>query len=139
VAVEHSATGPVGDAGHGAGERAGPHGAGTRGPDRQIADMAGPSALPRRNGELVFESAWAARVFGMTVGLHQSWTFAWNEFRDRLIAEIGDAERQGRDSGYYERWFAAFERVLADRGLVSRAELDARTAEFERGLRDDVF
>lgn len=108
-------------------------------PDRQIADMAGPSALPRQKGELVFESAWAARVFGMTVGLNQSQRFHWNEFRDRLIAEIGAAEREERGSTYYERWFAAFERVLTDKGLVTRAELEARTAEFARGLRDDVF
>jgi len=108
-------------------------------PDRQIADMAGPSALPRRNGELVFESVWAARVFGMTVGLNQSQRFHWNEFRDRLIAEIGAAEREERDFSYYARWFAAFERVLTDKGLVSSAELEARTAEFARGLRDDVF
>lgn len=108
-------------------------------PNRQIADMAGPSALPRKNGELVFESAWAARVFGMTVGLNQAQRFHWNEFRDRLVEEISASEHQDRDASYYEQWFAAFERLLADRGLISRAELGARTAEFESGLRDDVF
>ena len=109
------------------------------GPDRQIADMGGPSALPRKNGELVFESAWAARLFGMTVALNEAQRFHWNQFRDRLIDEIATAERQGLDSTYYTRWFAAFERLLADTGLVSPAELQSRAAEFECGHRDDVF
>jgi nitrile hydratase accessory protein len=107
--------------------------------DRQIADMAGPSALPRKNGELVFESAWAARLFGMTVALNQAQRFHWNQFRDRLIDEIAAAERNGIDSTYYARWFAAFERLLADTGLVTPAELQARAGEFECGHRDDVF
>jgi nitrile hydratase accessory protein len=107
--------------------------------DRRIADMAGPSALPRKNGELVFESAWAARLFGMTVALNQGQQFPWNQFRDRLIDEIATAERQGVESSYYARWFAAFERLLGDTGLVSPAELEARAAEFECGHRDDVF
>ena len=54
-------------------------------PDRQIADMNGASALPRKNGELVFDAAWEARVFGMTISMHERQLFAWNEFRDELI------------------------------------------------------
>jgi nitrile hydratase accessory protein len=108
-------------------------------PDRAIADMAGPAALPRKNGELVFESAWAGRLFGMTVALNEAGEFRWNEFRDRLIAEIAEAERRAAGSTYYERWFRALERLLDDTGLVPRAVLEARTAEFESGRRDDVF
>lgn len=107
--------------------------------DRQIADMAGAGALPRKNGELVFDAAWAGRAFGMTLALHQGCRFAWNEFRDRLIAEIAEADRRDDGSTYYERWMAAFERLLAEKGLVSLGELEARTAEFQTGLRDDVF
>ena len=40
---------------------------------------------------------------------------------------------------YYERWLAAFERLLDRHGLVRADELDSRTAEFEHGERDDVF
>jgi nitrile hydratase accessory protein len=108
-------------------------------PDRAIADMAGPAALPRKNGELVFESAWAGRLFGMTVALNQAGEFRWNDFRARLIAEIAEAERLAAGSTYYERWFRALERLLDDTGLVPRAVLEARAAEFESGRRDDVF
>jgi nitrile hydratase accessory protein len=108
-------------------------------PDRQIADMEGVGALPRKNGELVFDSAWAARTFGMTISMHERELFAWEEFRDRLVDEIATAEREGVESGYYERWLDAFEQLLIDKGLVSRQELASRLAEFESGQRDDVF
>ena len=108
-------------------------------PDRQIADMDGPSALPRKNGELVFESAWEGRVFGLATALHNGRLFEWNEFRDRLIDEISAADRRGEDDGYYEHWLDAFERLLLDKGLLTRDELAARLAEFESGRRDDVF
>jgi len=108
-------------------------------PDRQIADMGGPSALPRKNGELVFDAAWEARVFGMTISMHERQLFAWNEFRDELIEEIGTADRTGSDSTYYERWLAAFEHLLIEKGLLSEEELVARLADFESGRRDDAF
>ncbi len=68
--------------------------------------------------------------------LNQAGAFPWNDFRDRLIQEIAEAERQGTGSTYYERWFAAFERLLASRGLVRPNEVDARVAEIESGQRD---
>jgi nitrile hydratase accessory protein len=105
----------------------------TDAPDREIADMQGRAMLPRKNGELVFESAWAARTFGMTIALSRAGAFSWNDFRDRLIEEIGRAERDHSDSPYYERWFAAFERLLDTKALVSRAELEARVGEIEAG------
>ncbi len=116
-------------------------------PDRRIADMEGPGALPRRNGELVFEDAWEGRVFGLAIATYERGLFEWDEFRDRLIEEIAAADRRpfGRlragdhDSPYYERWLAAFERLLVDKDLVSREELATRFEEFESGRRDDVF
>jgi hypothetical protein len=80
-------------------------------PDRQIADMGGGSALPRKNGELVFDAAWEARVFGMTISMHERQLFEWNEFRDELI----------------------------EKGLLTHEELAARLADFGSGRRDDAF
>jgi nitrile hydratase accessory protein len=108
-------------------------------PDRQIADMDGTSSLPRKNGELVFDAAWEARVFGMTISMHERRLFAWNEFRDELIEEIATADREGSDSTYYERWLEAFEHLLVEKGLLSHEELAARLEEFESGRRDDAF
>jgi nitrile hydratase accessory protein len=108
-------------------------------PSRQIADMTGPAALPRKNGELVFDEAWQGRIFGMTVAMSHDASFRWSEFQARLIDEIARAERAGEASSYYERWLRAFERLLADKGLVDAAALAARAHDFETGKRDDVF
>jgi nitrile hydratase accessory protein len=108
-------------------------------PDRQIADMDGASSLPRKNGELVFDAAWEARVFGMTISMHERSLFDWNEFRDELIEEIAIADREGSSSTYYERWLEAFEHLLVEKGLLTHEELEARLADFESGRRDDAF
>src|SRR5918999_236002 len=108
-------------------------------PDRQIADMAGASSLPRKNGELVFDAAWEARVFGMTISMHERQLFAWNEFRDELIEEIAATDREGSDSTYYERWLEAFEHLLVEKGFLTREELVARLEELASGRRDDAF
>ena len=108
-------------------------------PDRQVADMAGPSALPRKNGELVFEDVWEGRAFGLATAMHEGRHFEWDEFRDRLIEQIAHGDREGEESSYYECWLDAFERLLVERGLLSRDEVAARLAEFESGRRDDVF
>jgi nitrile hydratase accessory protein len=107
--------------------------------ERLVADMEGAAAAPRRNGELVFAAPWEGRAFGMAVALHERGLYSWEEFRDRLIARIAAADARGDPSGYYERWLAAFEDLLAATGLVTREELDERTYEFEFGERDDVF
>src|SRR5437667_4205996 len=94
---------------------------------RPALDFAGPSAPPRKNGELVFDSPWEARLFGLTMALHEAGLFEWEEFRQRLIAEIADWEHHnaGADTpwSYYERWLAAFEKLIEDRGLCALSEI----------------
>lgn len=102
-----------------------------------------PTALdldaPRKNGELVFEAPWQGRAFGMAVALNDRQLYAWDEFRDRLIAEIARADRANEPSDYYERWLAAFEALLTEKGVLSAEEIEERTFEFEFGERDEVF
>jgi nitrile hydratase accessory protein len=105
--------------------------------DTRIGDMDGPEALPRSNGELVFEAPWEGRIFGVAVALNDRRAYHWDDFRSRLIDEIATAEACGAESTYYERWLTAFEKLLVERGLVSPAELEARTAEYARGERTD--
>jgi cobaltochelatase CobN len=106
---------------------------------RLLGHLDGPAALPRRNGELVFEEPWQGRVFGMAVALHEQGLFAWEEFRQELIAGIAAAEAAGGPFDYYEAWLGAFERLLAARGLLAGALLEETTFQFEFGERDDVF
>lgn len=105
--------------------------------DGRVEDLSDSLAVPRKNGELVFEAPWEGRVFGMAVAMSEGQCYAWDAFRDRLAAEIAAAEEHQDDSGYYERWLASFERLLLDTGVLSAEELDARTAEFATGIYDE--
>lgn len=104
--------------------------------DRRIAEMKEAVALPRKNGELVFEAPWEARAFGMAVALNEGGAYAWPEFSARLAGEIAEAEREAATSSYYERWLASLEKLALERGLVSRDELAARAAEYASGAHD---
>jgi nitrile hydratase accessory protein len=106
--------------------------------ERLSANLTGPAAVPRRNGELVFEAPWQGRIFGMAVALSEQGVFAWEEFRQALIAEVAAADQRG-GGDYYQAWLAAFERVLAAHDLVDPAETTETTYQFEYGERDDVF
>ena len=77
--------------------------------DRVVAVMEGQAALPRKNGELVFEEPWQGRVFGMAVALHERGLFEWEEFRQTLIAQIAAAEARPGPFVYYEIWLQTFE------------------------------
>jgi len=99
--------------------------------DRRVAGLA---ELPRRNGELVFEAPWEGRAFGLAVTLSEGGLFAWDAFRERLVAEVAD----GRGT-YYEQWLRALQAVLLEAGVVGRQELVRRVAEFSSGLREEAF
>jgi nitrile hydratase accessory protein len=101
-------------------------------PDDRIAQMDGDAALPRKNGELVFEAPWEGRAFGLAVALSDRRVYDWDEFRSRLVAKIASGE-----SPYYESWLAALENVLLSHGLVTVSELDLRTQEYASGERTD--
>jgi nitrile hydratase accessory protein len=107
--------------------------------DRVVAAMGGAVALPRKNGELVFDQPWQGRVFGMAVALHESGAFDWEEFRQTLIRQVAAAEARGGPFVYYEVWLATFEELLARKGLVTPAEVDETTYQFEFGERDEVY
>ena len=95
-------------------------------------DPDGPAAPPRKNGELVFESPWESRLFGVTLTLCERGVFAWEEFRRLLVDEIArwDAgDHAPATWSYYTCWQAAFERLLTAKGICARAELEARVRE----------
>lgn len=92
-------------------------------------ERAGPAAPPRRNGELVFRAPWESRLFGLTMSLHRSGAFEWEEFRALLIVEIRACEEKRRPQAewsYYDCWQTAFEKLLAAKGFCDPAELAAR-------------
>lgn len=94
-----------------------------------VLDRDGLAAPPRRNGELVFETPWESRLFGLTMSLHRAGLFQWEEFRQRLIQEIQAWESSGRPESewsYYGCWQRAFEQLLEAKGLCDPTELRRR-------------
>ncbi len=102
--------------------------------DRRIADLGGESALPRKNGELVFHAPWQGRAFGLAVVLNEKGAYPWDDFRARLIDEIAKGQPD-----YYESWLNALQSLLSMRGLVTRDEVAQRAAEYQALERDPVF
>jgi nitrile hydratase accessory protein len=97
-----------------------------------VVPLAGSAAPPRLNGELVFAAPWESRSFGIALSLHEGGVIDFEEFRAQLIDEIAawQSEHAGSAEGwmYYERWQAALERALVDRGTVTQREIDDRAA-----------
>ena len=105
--------------------------------DRQISAMEAQIALPRENGELVFQAPWEARAFGLAVALNQKELYEWREFSAELAATIAAAEPNNDPANYYARWVASLEELVIAKGLIRREQLDARTAECAAGIHDD--
>ncbi len=106
-------------------------------PDADPLDDEGPAAPPRANGELVFAEPWQSRLFGTTMQLRESGRLDWERFRHGLITQIDRHQRRLADGGepevtaydYWGCWQRALEELLAATGVVSAADLAARSAE----------
>jgi hypothetical protein len=93
----------------------------------EVRRMAGEAALPRQNGELVFDAPWQGRVLGMALAVVQERGLKWDDFRGRLIAAVdADPTRP-----YYESWTAALTDLVVDLGVAGAGEVDARAAHVE--------
>jgi len=103
--------------------------------DQRVSNMDEQVAMPRKNGELLFEAPWEARAFGLAVALNEQGTYPWSDFSQGLAREIAAAEAAGEGSSYYERWLATLEKLVITQGLATQDELDAMA--IEQALRDD--
>ena len=87
-----------------------------------VQRMSGAAALPRDNGELVFDAPWQGRVLAMALAVVEERGLEWDDFRRRLIAAIeADPSRP-----YYESWTVALTGLVVDVGIVTSDELAAR-------------
>jgi len=91
-----------------------------------LAEGVGPPLL---NGELIFETPWQGRVFGMARALADGGVFHWDEFRACLIEEIGAWDRRPQgEFAYYDHFLRALEKLLARRRLVEPERLQRLAA-----------
>ena len=88
-------------------------------------DPDGPAAPPRANGEIVFEHPWQSRLFATTIALCDSGAIAYDQFRDRLIAEIGQ-----QPDRYWSSWQDALEALLVEHRLCDLDDLVERATRF---------
>ena len=86
-----------------------------------VAMMEGDAALPRDNGELVFDAPWQARAVATAVALVERLGLGWDAFRDRLKEAIADHP----DRPYYESWTSALESFVVEAGLATSDAIDA--------------
>jgi nitrile hydratase accessory protein len=93
-----------------------------------------PSEIVTDVDATVFAEPWEARAFAIAVMLTGGKGFSWNEFRERLIAEIAEADA-GQEGGagtddnpgqYYECWLVALEQVLCAKSMLGAEEIDRR-------------
>ncbi|MBP1154146.1 MULTISPECIES: nitrile hydratase accessory protein [unclassified Paenibacillus] len=98
--------------------------------------------MPRENGELVFRTPWEGRIFAMAVLLMEKGIYPWKTFNGKFVEEIGEAEQEqpGKEivSAYYQHWVQAFEKVLMEKEVLTKEQLQSRTHEFKSGQRHHV-
>jgi nitrile hydratase accessory protein len=95
--------------------------------------LTGRESPPMANGELVFETPWESRVFGMARLLCESGCYEWDDFRQCLISEIEQWDAGHLHEGgyhYYTLFFNALESLLTKKGICMPADLHLRTIEF---------
>ena len=84
------------------------------------------AALPRDNGELVFEEPWQGRALGMGVVAIERSGASWADFRRHLAAAIATRPTVPGESAataYYACWLDALAALLAERELIDREAL----------------
>ncbi len=95
-------------------------------------------SIPRDDDGPVFSAPWEAQAFALAVELHAKGVFTWPEWAEALGAEIARARAAGDpDTGetYYHHWLAALERLVAEKGVTSKAELGDRKDAWDRAAR----
>ena len=82
--------------------------------------------LPADTDGPVFREPWEAQAFAMTLALHAKGLFAWGEWAIMLGETIKAAQAAGDpDTGdtYYRHWLVTLERMVAEKAVVTPAEL----------------
>ena len=92
--------------------------------------MGSEGAPPRDNGQLAFNRSWEQVAFALAIALSKKGCYEWEEFRQNLIATIGEWESEHDLSDptwdYYHCWYAVLEKLALASGVVDPAELEEK-------------
>lgn len=75
----------------------------------------------------VFAEPWQAQVFAVTLRLNEAGHFTWPEWAEVFGAALAERKAAGapdEESGYWQAWLTALERILAEQSLATGPELD---------------
>ncbi|MFL6032940.1 MAG: nitrile hydratase [Rubrobacteraceae bacterium] len=89
-------------------------------------DLGGSPGGPVDRGQHEVED-WERLADAVTIALDIKGIKTTDEHR-RAIESLENY----RELGYYERWVAATEKLLVEKGILTREEVDERSAEIER-------
>jgi nitrile hydratase len=92
-----------------------------------LGGMHGFGRVEREENEPAFHAPWEAAVVAMMRAGGARGVFNIDEFR-HAIERMRPADYL--DATYYEKWLDGIARLYVERGIVSKAELEARTAFF---------
>jgi len=94
-----------------------------------MGGMHGLGPIDREENEPVFHHAWERRAFALNMAA--GFLGEWNIDMSRYAREqMPPAEYLA--TSYYEHWLWGLERLLVEKGLLTRAEIEARVAELRR-------
>lgn len=85
-----------------------------------VGGLHGFGAIEREEDEPAFHAEWEARVFALHLALLRAEIYNMDEFRYAI--ERMDPEAYLATS-YYERWLAAIETLLEEKGVLPEEEL----------------
>jgi hypothetical protein len=91
-----------------------------------VHDLGGSPGGPVDRGQHEVED-WERLADAVTIALDIKGIKTTDEHR-RAIESL----ETYRELGYYERWVAATEKLLLEKGILTREEVDERSAEIER-------
>jgi nitrile hydratase subunit beta len=89
----------------------------------RINDVGGMQGFPpvqQEPGEPSFHADWEAHVFAMNAALIGRGVYNLDEFRDAVELL---PPKDYLEASYYERWFRAITRLLAEKGVLTAEEL----------------
>ena len=106
--------------------------------DRQICRNGSTNRPAQRKWRTNFSRPLGKHApLALAVALNEQDLYEWREFSAELAATIAATEQNNDPSSYYARWVASLKELVIARGLISREQLDARTAEYAAGIHDD--
>lgn len=94
-----------------------------------MGGMHGFGPVQPEENEPVLQSTWQARAFGMAVAMESQGRYQWQDFRCRLIEQIGLGNCQEPPPDYYQQWLTTLEQLAVSIGFVTEEEMNRRTGE----------